>query len=175
MLWPRCVGLTDFFSPMSLIWCSLGAGGRNCIVKGVLPFSGVTSKGDRLKSTQWVVVGVLSWRGNSCSRSSLQRRKGMPSGLQTQLNHLRHASLPGRVARWESNPEPLDLEHRSRAASRYRLLSGSLQVPSGGRAAWGRPTNLHIYVGYTLPPQFLPLLLNGDGEKKIHPCPLERA
>lgn len=118
MLWPRCVRLADFFSPVSLIWCSLGAGGRNCVVEGVLPFSGVTSKGDRLKSTRWVMVGVLSWQGGSCGTCSLQRRKGVPSSLQTQLNRLRDASLPGCVARWESNPEPLDLEHRSPAASR---------------------------------------------------------
>lgn len=38
-------------------------------------------------------------------------------------------------------------------------------MPSGGRAAWGRPTDLRIHVGYALPPQFLPLLFNGDGKE----------
>lgn len=30
---------------MSLVWCSLGARGRNCLIEGVLPFSRVASKG----------------------------------------------------------------------------------------------------------------------------------
>lgn len=38
-------------------------------------------------------------------------------------------------------------------------------MPSGGRAAWGRPTDLRIHVGYALPPQFLSSLFNGDGKK----------
>lgn len=81
------------------------------------------------RAKQWVIVGMLRkdllpagrrWgdllqQRNSCSRSSLWRKKEVWSSLQTQLTCLCDKSLPGWVTRWEPNPEPLDPKWGSRA------------------------------------------------------------
>lgn len=60
MFWPRRVRLAEFFSPVSLVRCSLGAGGRNRLTEGFLPFSRVTSKGTVCEEqNSGVVVGIL--------------------------------------------------------------------------------------------------------------------
>lgn len=167
--------LAEFFSPVSLVWCSLGARGRNCLIEGVLPFSIVASKGTVCEEQNGGSARTffLRWGDEGTCYSRETRAVDPLCGGKKEYDPACRHSSPACVTNpslggspggnqtlnlWIRNEDPMLFWVRDLLT----WMQQSPQVPSGGQDTWGWLTYLHIHLGCVPPSEFLPLLLKED-------------